>query len=164
MKRVFGAETKIMDAKIAMKLLILPQHTAKGKKDSAVCCGIAQALGGKDVAVLRTTTYVKEGNVVRKYKNGEDAMAYIKLFDHGGLKMTQPMQITLLPVPPSHTRAAYLKRRAALKKRIASGKPPRAYAKPTMAKGSKVRIYQPTTHRTVLVDGKNRCAVRYQTL
>lgn len=118
--RVFGPGLAVIEAVNAKRATVLPAHMKGALPESAICCGIAKALGGADVAIFRTCSYVKERMaskwVVTRYKNGDDAQSFIRLFDKAtgrgkpGIKLTAPVSITLLPVPPSQLKAAMAKR------------------------------------------------------
>lgn len=166
LKRVFGADLEIVEPRTPFAVTIYPKHAKKGVPGMAACCAIAKACGNANVAILQTATYIQVGRKVHKYQNGEDAGAFIKMFDKQGvtIKLDKPMRVTFLPVAPSHRKAACRKRHETLKARIAAGIKPRAYKKPTAAKGSKVHIYSARLQRTIVADYHGRCATRWQAL
>lgn len=163
--RVFGAGRKIVEATMPLSFVLLPKFLKGAQDGSAVCCAIAKALN-TSVAILKTTAYIEHGGNVVKYKNSDDALAFIRMFDgtKNRMTLTGPMPLTFLPLPKSHTKAECRKRHKALVKRIKSGKPAHKYSKPTAAKGSKVLVYTPQTHNFVVTERDPRCDARWQSM
>ncbi len=156
LKRIFGANMPLLDATVNLKITVKPSDLKGAKPKSAVCCGIAKAAGGTDVAIFRSIAYFKEQEgrrtVIRKYANGEDARAFIRMFDgtRNGFKLAAPMTVTFLPVPPSHTQKAMAQRHA--QKRVTYSKTSKRAKTVTVNRGK----------RMVILDRSRNCAARYQ--
>lgn len=165
LKRAFGPNLPIVEATVALRFTVLHKHFKGSVAKNALCCAIANALGGTDVAVLRTYTFIrsvyKGKDVVMKYQNGAAANAFIQMFD-AGMRVTKPVPVVLLPVPETHRAASLAKRH---QRRVAAkvdGEFVRAYRKPSLKVGKVVIAHG--TQRVVVVDKSHRCATRYISL
>lgn len=164
MLAVFGPALKIIEAKTALRTTIMPRHSKNATPGNGMCCAIAKALGGADVAVLRTFTFIREAGAtyVTKYQNGADAEAFTSMFDKG-MVMTKPIDVVFLPVPVTHRKANLAKRHQRRKSEAARlGYTPRAYRKPSV-KTATIVIAKGRS-RIAVHDKSQRCATRYNNM